>query len=157
MATSSGTSSLQQISSSEGDIQMQTMDDKKRKRMQSNRESARRSRLRKQKHLDDLTAQVVNLTQVNAQILSNINTTTQQFLEIESQNSVLRVQMSELTHRLQSLNEINDAINNVNYNDDHNLGMNGGDEWFTIGQGHFGNPWNCVNQPIIASADMFQY
>lgn len=82
------------------------MDDSKRKRMESNRESARRSRMRKQKHLDDLNSQVSQLRNENNQILAGISVATQHFLNVEAENSILRAQMTELSHRLESLNEI---------------------------------------------------
>lgn len=86
-------------------------DQRKRKRMLSNRESARRSRQRKQKHLDDLTAQASQLRKENAQIVTALNVTTQHYLGVEAENSVLRTQMMELTQRLQSLNEILNCMN----------------------------------------------
>ncbi|XP_074291843.1 bZIP transcription factor 44-like [Silene latifolia] len=170
--TSSGSSFLQQNSSSEEEMQMQVMDERKRKRMQSNRESARRSRMRKQKHLDDLMAQIGNLRKSNNQILNSINVTTQEFLKFEAENCILRAQMTELSNRLQSLNEINTVLNssaNHNHGYNHNQGMgmyaggcDYGDELFTVHDNSFlMNPWDsaasCMNQPIMASADMFQY
>ncbi|KAF5180523.1 bZIP transcription factor, partial [Thalictrum thalictroides] len=95
MASSSGTSSGStqlQNSGSEEDLQL-LMNQRKQKRMLSNRESARRSRMRKQKHLDELMAQVAQLRKENGQILTNLHITTQQYLNIESENSVLRAQM----------------------------------------------------------------
>jgi len=104
-----GSSGLQN-SGSEEDLQ-QLMDQRKRKRMISNRESARRSRMRKQKHLDDLSHQVSQLRSENNQIITRINGATQQFLNAEAENSVLRAQAAELYSRLQSLNEIIDFVN----------------------------------------------
>lgn len=127
MASSSGTtssSSLIHQSGSEGDLQI-LMDQRKRKRMISNRESARRSRMRKQKHLDDLVNQVAQLKKENQQILSSFNLTTEQLLRLESDNSVLRAQASELTNRLQSLNEIIEFLN-ANNNNNNNNGVFGG-------------------------------
>lgn len=157
MASSSGTSSgsgsttLQQSSGSEEDLQL-VMDQRKRKRMQSNRESARRSRMRKQKHLDELMAQVAQLRKENELILTTYKLTTQQYIAIEAENSVLRTQMIELSSRLQSLNEILSFMNSCN----------------TIGYGFdapqpmidsFNSPWGALalNQPIMASADMLHY
>ncbi|KNA09135.1 hypothetical protein SOVF_156330 [Spinacia oleracea] len=170
--TSSGTSSQQQNSSSEEDMQIQIMDERKRKRMQSNRESARRSRMRKQQHLDDLMVQASNVRKTNHQLLNNINITSQQYLKIEAENSVLRAQMSELSSRLQSLNEIINALNSCNNNQNLGIYGGGGDEHhheegifpiipepFTT-DSFLMNPWDSAtysNQPIMASADMFQY
>ncbi|KAJ8460451.1 hypothetical protein OPV22_033377 [Ensete ventricosum] len=150
--TSSG-SSLLQNSTSEEDLQA-VMDQKKQKRMKSNRESARRSRMRKQKHLDDIAAQICQLRKENGQILTSLSLTTQQFLAVDTENSVLRTQMMELSSRLQSLNEILHCLNGSN----------------TISNGlfcetnHINNssitPWNlmCMNQqPIMALANIFQY
>jgi len=85
MASSSGNS---QKSGSEGDLE-QVMDQRKRKRMLS--KSARSSRMRKQKLLDDPTAQVADLRRENVQILQTISVTAQQFINVDAKNSVLRV------------------------------------------------------------------
>lgn len=104
MAGSSATSQNNSNSSEASDNQI--IDIRKRKRMQSNRESARRSRQRKQKQLDDLTAEASRVRDQNGQILSTVNVTTQLYMNIEAENSVLKAQLSELTNRLNSLNEI---------------------------------------------------
>jgi DNA repair exonuclease SbcCD ATPase subunit len=150
--TSSG-SSLLQNSGSEEDLQA-LMDQRKRKRMISNRESARRSRMRKQKHLDDLVSQVAQLRKENQQILTSVNLTTQQFLSVEAENSVLRAQMGELSHRLESLNEIIQVLN-ANNNANGVFGSNN----FVEQSNSFFNPFNMayLNQPIMASADVLQY
>lgn len=67
--------------------------------------------MRKQKHLDDLMAQAAQLRKENGQILSGISATTQHYVNVEADNSVLRAQMMELTHRLGSLNEILSYMN----------------------------------------------
>ncbi|CAN0919189.1 bZIP transcription factor 44 [Linum grandiflorum] len=103
---SSGGEALLRNSSSEEDLQAAVVDERKRKRKLSNRESARRSRLRKQKHMDDLTAQVAQLKKENAEILTSMNLNTQLLLGVEADNSVLRAQAAELNHRLESLGEI---------------------------------------------------
>ncbi|KAL2346105.1 hypothetical protein Fmac_000105 [Flemingia macrophylla] len=120
MASSSGASSgsgsgssMLQNSGSEEDLQA-LMDQRKRKRMISNRESARRSRMRKQKHLDDLASLVTQLRNENQHILTSLTLTTQKYLSLDSQNSVLRAQVNELSHRLESLNEIIDFLNATN-------------------------------------------
>ncbi|GKV41570.1 hypothetical protein SLEP1_g49079 [Rubroshorea leprosula] len=151
MASSRGSgSSMMRSSSSEEDLQ-QIMDQRKRKRMQSNRESARRSRMRKQKHLDDLTAQVSELTRENNQILTSMNITSQLYMNLEAENSVLKVQMAELNTRLQSLNEIIDFVNSssrVLFRDD----------LLQVNHESFVDPWSSAafyaNQPIMASAEM---
>ncbi|KAK4341999.1 hypothetical protein RND71_037815 [Anisodus tanguticus] len=140
MASSSGNSS-------------DLMNERKRKRMESNRESARRSRMRKQKHLDDLMGQVEQLKEENTKILASINVTTRNYAIAEADNSILRAQIMELNHRLHSLNDILSYINvnnNGTFEDVHSINC---PETFV------NNPWNlmCLNQPIMASADMLYH
>ncbi|OMO75229.1 hypothetical protein COLO4_26247 [Corchorus olitorius] len=171
MATSSGNSNsnssgsssatLLQNSGSEGDLQ-QLMDQRKRKRMESNRESARRSRMRKQKHLDELVGQVTQLRKDNNQILTSINFTTQHYLNIEADNSVLRAQVMELSQRLDSLTEILNFLNNNTTNNPmfHESDQQQGFETSSSAADSFMiNPFNMpyLNQPIMASPDIFQY
>ncbi|CAA7402324.1 unnamed protein product [Spirodela intermedia] len=134
-------------SGSDEDLQ-QALNQRKKKRMLSNRESARRSRLRKQRHLDDLAAQVAQLRKENNQILTSYNVITQQILAIDSENSVLRTQTMELSHRLQSLNEILLHMNGLAAVDHPSQNLDG----------FFVNPWSSIslNHPIMASPDMFQ-
>ncbi|KAK8580877.1 hypothetical protein V6N13_143935 [Hibiscus sabdariffa] len=168
MASSSGnsnsTSSSQlQNSGSEEELHMNVMDQRKRKRKESNRESARRSRMRKQQHLDDLMAQVTQLSQDNNQILTSINFTTHHYMNLQAQNSVLRAQVTELSQRLDSLNQILSYLNTPTatatatscnglvYETDQCLE--------TSGDHSFNNPFNLpyLNQAIMASPDIFQY
>ncbi|KVH98420.1 bZIP transcription factor 11-like [Cynara cardunculus var. scolymus] len=150
MASSSGNSSGIHHSGSEDGL----TDQRKRKRMESNRESARRSRMRKQQQLNDLLAQANQLKKDNSQILNTIDVTTQRFVQIEADNSVLRAQVSELSQRLDSLNEI---INFINAN------TNCTTNQFTNDFDFVENPWNMMyfnhnQQPLMASAaDMFGY
>ncbi|KAG2260931.1 hypothetical protein Bca52824_080225 [Brassica carinata] len=72
-------------------------DERKRKRMISNRESARRSRMRKQKQLGDLINEVTVLKNDNAKITEQVDVATRKYVEMESRNDVLRAQASELT------------------------------------------------------------
>ncbi|KAJ3699763.1 hypothetical protein LUZ61_003468 [Rhynchospora tenuis] len=81
-------------------------DDRKRKRMQSNRESARRSRMKKQMHLDTLIAEGARLKADNADIEARLNLTSQQYIMVEKENQVLRARHAELAERLKSLNSI---------------------------------------------------
>ncbi|XP_026661315.2 bZIP transcription factor 11-like [Phoenix dactylifera] len=141
--TSSGSSALLPVVSGTA-----AADQKKLKRMLSNRESARRSRVRKKKHLDDLGAQARQLRQENSRILTALNLATKRYLAVEAENSVLRTQMMELSSRLQSLDDILHLLN-------------GG---FSSSHGHqfsdgFCSPWNStyMNQPTMASADLLQY
>lgn len=118
--------------------------------------------MRKQRHLDDLTAQVAELRKEKNQVITNISVATQQFLSVEGENSILRAQVAELSHRLQSLNEIVSCMNLSG-------GGGGGNSGFWVAEEPYcnesvdgfvnNNSWNYVhsNQPIMASADMFQW
>lgn len=142
---------VQQISSgSEGDGQYAMVDDKKKRRMISNRESARRSRMKKQKHLDDLLNQVVELQKQSNEITQKINATTKIYSNVESENKILRAQMMELTDRLQSLNSVLHIVEEVS----------GFDMDIPEIPDPLLKPWQlpCPSMPIMASsADMFQF
>jgi chromosome segregation ATPase len=87
------------------------MDQRRAKRMLSNRESARRSRMRKQRHLDDLTAQAAHLRRENAHVATALGLTAQGLLAVDAENAVLRTQAAELAARLASLNDIIACMN----------------------------------------------
>lgn len=151
---SSGSTQLQNNSGSEEDLELVIVE-RKRKRMQSNRESARRSRMRKQQQLDGLMGQVNQSKKENSQILTSINITTQHLKSIESENSILRAQMMELSQRLQSLNDILSYINrykNGIHEREATSLQNSADSFMNTG-----NNLLCFNQPIMVSTDMLQY
>ncbi|XP_022890525.1 bZIP transcription factor 53-like [Olea europaea var. sylvestris] len=124
-------------------------DERKRKRMISNRESARRSRMRKQQHLDEMVGQVSQLQTENSLLSQKINNTTELYLGVASENNVLRAQLAELTDRLRSLNSVLEIVSDVS-----GLVLDIPDIPDTLLE-----PWQlpCPIHSITASADMFQY
>ncbi|XP_010911133.1 bZIP transcription factor 53 [Elaeis guineensis] len=133
---------------SKGNPQL-VMDERKRKRMLSNRESARRSRMKKQHHLDDLINQAAQLRNENEHIVMQANLITQRYTELETENSVLRAQVMELTERLQSLNSVLHIFEEVS-----GMAMD-----IPEIPDPLLRPWQlpCPAQPIMATADMFQF
>ncbi|XAR72791.1 hypothetical protein NMG60_11019552 [Bertholletia excelsa] len=116
MASSSGISSgsgLLLNSGSEEELR-RVMDLRKRKRMESNRESARRSRLRKRKQVDDLTAEAARLTAENQQLAGDIGVAARGLWGVEGENTVLRAQVAELSRRLESTVEIIRVLDSIN-------------------------------------------
>lgn len=76
------------------------MDERKQKRMLSNRESARRSRLRKQQHLDELRAQVAHLRAENTDMMARYGIASQRYSQITGENVVLRAHAADLSRKL---------------------------------------------------------
>ncbi|GAA0185931.1 DNA-binding transcription factor [Lithospermum erythrorhizon] len=93
-------------SASEYDPKYENLDEKKRKRMISNRESARRSRMRKQKKLHDLTAEVRRLHTSNNDIIGKINGISEKYMIVAAENNVLKAQERELAEKLMTLNNM---------------------------------------------------
>ncbi|CAH9067785.1 unnamed protein product [Cuscuta epithymum] len=161
MVSSSGNSmgsiQMNQISGWEGGDLEEMMKERKRKRMESNRESAKRSRMRKQKHMDDLIAQARQLRNENTHILKHINLATEHYLNVEAENSVLRAEVMELDHRLSSLTGMLSLSSSyggiLDFPSAEIVHGSGIDGFMT------NHLWTCLlNQPIMASLDaMIQY
>ncbi|KAK8693768.1 hypothetical protein V6N13_071337 [Hibiscus sabdariffa] len=136
-------------SSSDSDRRYANIDERKRKRMLSNRESARRSRMRKQKQLGDLAEEVSTLQKENSQISERISAAAQRYIEMQSANNVLRAQAMELTDRLRSLNSVLHIMEEVG----------GYDVVIPEIPDPLLEPWQlpCLIQPIFASVDMLEY
>lgn len=141
-------STQQQVSSgSDGDQRYAKFDERKRKRMISNRESARRSRMKKQQHVDEMISQVSQLKNQNKLIMQKINEATDMFVGVTSDNNILRAQLSELTDRLYSLNSVLHIAEEVS-----GLAMDIPELPDTLME-----PWQLPFpiQPITTSANMF--
>lgn len=104
--------------------------------------------MRKQKQMEDLANEIAQLEKVNAVLRQNISSTSQQYLELQSANNVVRAQAMELTDRLQSLNSVLQIWREIS-------GLN-----VEIPEmpDPLMKPWQlpCPGQPIMASDDMFQ-
>ncbi|KAF8365145.1 hypothetical protein HHK36_032833 [Tetracentron sinense] len=83
--------------------QLSIIDERKQRRMISNRESARRSRMRKQKHLDELWSQVVRLRNENQQLIDKLNYISDQQHQVLQENAQLKKEASELRQILTNL------------------------------------------------------
>lgn len=89
-------------------------DEKKRKRMISNRESARRSRMKREQHVKDLNDQTIYFSTKRTETVQKIDEVTRRFGAIDSENKFLRMQGLELKKRLELLEELLASYNNIN-------------------------------------------
>ncbi|XP_057973942.1 bZIP transcription factor 44-like [Malania oleifera] len=85
-------------------------EERKRKRMLSNRESARRSRLRKKRHLENLTSQVNRLRLENQDLSNQLGLAARQLHLLQRNNDWLRSEYTALLQRLSDLYLILDAM-----------------------------------------------
>ncbi|CAL5189162.1 unnamed protein product [Lathyrus oleraceus] len=72
------------------------IDERKHRRMISNRESARRSRMRKQKHLDELWSQVVRLRTENHNLVDKLNHVSESHDRVVQENARLKEETFDL-------------------------------------------------------------
>ncbi|EEF31568.1 basic leucine zipper 43 [Ricinus communis] len=99
------TSSLSNNSTSDeaDEQQLSLINERKQRRMISNRESARRSRMRKQKHLDELWSQVIWLRNENHQLIDKLNHVSECHDQVVQENAQLKEETSELRQMLSDL------------------------------------------------------
>lgn len=114
----------------------------------SNRESARRSRMKKQQRMDELIGEVSQIKEENKRLNEMIDATSYLYLSIASDNNVLRAQVAELTERLRSLNSVLEIASEVS-----GLVLDIPEIPDPLLE-----PWQlpCLIQPVPASLDMFQ-
>lgn len=82
------------------DHQFHVIDERKQRRMISNRESARRSRMRKQRHLDELWSQVLRLRSENHNLLDKLNHVSDSHDKVVQENEKLKEEASDLRQML---------------------------------------------------------
>nr|GEZ73852.1 bZIP transcription factor 53-like [Tanacetum cinerariifolium] len=82
------------------------VDEKKKKRMISNRESAKRSRMKKEQHMKDLNDQIFYFTRKRDEMLIKIEKAAKGYAAMENENMVLRSQKQELEKRLEYANNV---------------------------------------------------
>ncbi|XVF71377.1 hypothetical protein PTKIN_Ptkin12aG0032800 [Pterospermum kingtungense] len=83
--------------------QLSLINERKQRRMISNRESARRSRMRKQRHLDELWSQVVWLRNENHQLIGKLNHVSENHDKVLQENAQLKEEASELRQMLSDM------------------------------------------------------
>lgn len=83
--------------------QVSIIDERKQRRMISNRESARRSRMRKQKHLDELWSQVMRLRTDNHSLVDKLNHVSECHDKVVQENARLKEEASDLRQMVTSL------------------------------------------------------
>ncbi|CAO2825245.1 unnamed protein product [Amaranthus hypochondriacus] len=110
--------------------QLSVINERKQRRMISNRESARRSRMRKQRHLDELWSQVVWLRNENHQLIDKLNHASQSHQRVLQENLQLKQQTSELRQIItdiqigspySSLQHFQEVVNGTYLDQDHQL------------------------------------
>ncbi|KAH0459405.1 hypothetical protein IEQ34_012219 [Dendrobium chrysotoxum] len=83
-----------------------TSDHRRLRRMISNRESARRSRMRKQRHLEDLRSRVGRLRLENHALLDRIAAISGSSVVLAHQNELFRSEITALHRRLSDIRRI---------------------------------------------------
>ncbi|KAI8534285.1 hypothetical protein RHMOL_Rhmol10G0078500 [Rhododendron molle] len=109
--------------SDEADEQnLSLINERKQRRMISNRESARRSRMRKQKHLDELWSQVVWLRNENHQLIDKLNHFSETHDKIVQENAQLKEETTGLRQMITDM-QLNSPYPNLRDLEDINCNM----------------------------------
>ncbi|KAK7330931.1 hypothetical protein VNO77_25137 [Canavalia gladiata] len=81
------------------------MDERKRRRMISNRESARRSRMRKQRHLENLRNQLNKCRIENRELNNRLQFVLHHCNRVRTENELLRSERTLLRHKVSNLTQ----------------------------------------------------
>ncbi|KAI3460134.1 hypothetical protein Pfo_016797 [Paulownia fortunei] len=98
--------STHSTSSSETNRSVYSVEERKRRRMVSNRESARRSRLRKKRHLENLTNEVNRLKVENRELKNLLCVLTHDCHLVQRDSNRLLSESIYLQHKLTGLHQI---------------------------------------------------
>ncbi|XP_033136460.1 basic leucine zipper 43 [Brassica rapa] len=82
---------------------IKALNERKQRRMLSNRESARRSRMRKQRHLDELWSQVIRLRNENNCLIEKLVRVSDTQDNVLKENSKLKEEVSDLRQLVSEL------------------------------------------------------
>ncbi|ESQ35465.1 hypothetical protein EUTSA_v10008825mg [Eutrema salsugineum] len=94
--------------SDEDHQQSMVIDERKQRRMISNRESARRSRMRKQRHLDELWSQVMRLRTDNHCLIDKLNRVSESHELALKENAKLKEETSDLRQLISEIKSNNE-------------------------------------------------
>ncbi|EOA36615.1 hypothetical protein CARUB_v10011839mg [Capsella rubella] len=97
--------------SDEDHQQSMIIDERKQRRMISNRESARRSRMRKQRHLDELWSQVIRLRTDNHCLIDKLNRVSESHELALKENAKLKEETSDLRQLISEIKSNNEEDN----------------------------------------------
>ncbi|KAG6396691.1 hypothetical protein SASPL_142846 [Salvia splendens] len=86
--------------STSDEAELSLHDERKQRRMLSNRESARRSRMRKQRHLDELWSQVLRLRTDNHNLIQKLNDMAESHDRVVEENARLKEETKDLQKKL---------------------------------------------------------
>lgn len=92
--------------------QVSIIDERKQRRMISNRESARRSRMRKQRHLDELWSQLLRLRTENHNLIDRLNHVLESHDKVVQENVRLKEEASDLRRMLTDL-QVNSSYTSI--------------------------------------------
>ncbi|XP_073526044.1 uncharacterized protein [Phyllobates terribilis] len=85
------------------EMRIEVVDERKRRRMISNRESARRSRMRKQRQIDELWSQVVRLRTENNDLVQKVKITSECNVKVLTENAQLKAETDALREMITSM------------------------------------------------------